>query len=170
MEPPLRKFVAAALLAMPAVAYANVVWPALYLETRLFSWWAISVGLVIEYMFVRWLFGLAPSRAAIADLSANAVSAVVGLVLIPLAGIAWELFPASVYNWALGWGTFNPITWAGTFLLACVVNAILEGVVYKKAFKVDFKIRSKKFGWLVLANAFSVGVAFASLWIVPLHL
>lgn len=170
MEPSLRGLVIVALLAIPAIAYANAVWPALYLETRLFSWWAISVGLVIEYFFVRWLFGLAPRRAALADLSANAASAVVGVVLIPIAGIAWELFPASVYNWALGWGTFNPITWAGTFLLACVVNAVLEGFVYKKAFKVDFKIKSKKFGWLVLANAFSVGVAFASLWIAPLQL
>lgn len=170
MEPPLRKLFAAALLTVPAVAYANVVWPALYLETRLFSWWAISVGLVIEYFFVRRLFFLAPRRAAIADLSANAVSAVVGVVLIPISGIAWELFPASVYNWALGWGTFNPITWAGAFFLACVVNAVLEGFMYKEAFKVDFKIKSKKFWWLVLANAFSVGVAFASLWIVPLHL
>ncbi len=166
----MRRLVVAALLAMPAAAYANLVWPALYLETRLFSWWAISVGLVVEYLFVRWLFGLAPSRAAIADLSVNAASAVVGVVLIPIAGIAWELFPASVYKWALGWGTFNTITWAGTFILACVVNAALEGFVYKKAFKVDFKIKSKNFGWLVLANAFSVGVALASLWIVPLQL
>lgn len=170
MKSPLRKLFFATLLALPAVTYANVVWPALYLETRLFSWWAISVGLVIEYLFVRRLFGLDPTRAAIADISANAASAVVGVVLIPIAGIVWELFPASVYNWALGWGTFNPITWMGTFLLACVVNAVLEGVVYKKAFKVNFKIKSKDFGWLVLANAFSVGVAFVSLWIVPLKL
>lgn len=62
------------------------------------------------------------------------------------------------------------ITWAGTFLLGCVVNAVVEGFVYKKAFKVDFKIKSKNFGWLVLANAFSVGIAFASLWVVPLQL
>lgn len=166
----LRKLSFAALLALPAVAYANVVWPALYLETRLFSWWAISVGLVIEYFFVRWLFGLPPIRAVIADIAANAASAVVGVVLIPVAGIAWEVFPASVYNWALEWGTFNPITWVGTLLLACVINVVLEGFVYRKAFKVDFKIRSKGFGWLVLANAFSVGVAFASLWIAPIKL
>lgn len=170
MEPPLRKLLVAALPALPAAAYANVVWPALYLETRLFSWWAISVGLVIEYLFVRGLFGLAPGRAALADISANAASAVVGVVLIPIAGIAWELFPASVYNWVLGWGTFNPITWAGTFLIACMTNAVLEGFVYKRAFKVDLKIKSRQFSWLVLANAFSVGVAFASLWVVPLQL
>ena len=170
MEPVMRKLVVAALLITPAIACANVVWPALYLETRLFSWWAISVGLVIEYLFVRWLFGLTPGRAAVADLFANAASAVVGVVLIPVSGIVWELFPASIYNWAFEWGTFNPITWTSTFFIACVINALLEGFVYKKVFKLDLKIKSKKFWWLVLANTFSVGVAFASLWIAPLHL
>jgi hypothetical protein len=167
MEPPLRTLVVAILLAIPAIARANIVWPALYLEERLFSWWAISVGLVIEYLFVRRLFGLTPGCAAVADLSANAVSAVVGVVLIPVGGIAWELFPAPIYNWALGWGTFNSITWVGTFFLACVINALLESFVYKKAFKLDLKIKSKKFWWIVLGNAFSVGVALGSLWIVP---
>lgn len=170
MEQPLRKLLVAAALALPAVAYANIVWPALYLETRLFSWWAISVGLVIEYFFVRRLFDLAPGRAALADISANAASAIVGVVLIPISGIVWELFPASVYNWALGWGTFNPITWMGTFFLACLINAVLEGAVYKKMFKLDLKFKSKNFWWLVLANAFSVGVALASLLVVPLQL
>lgn len=168
-EPLLRKLLVATLLAVPAVAYANLVWPALYLETRLFSWWAISVGLVIEYLFVRRLFSLAPSRAAIADIAANTGSAIVGVVLLPIGGIAWELFPASIYNSVLGWGTFNPITWAGTFFLACVINAVLEGLVYKIVFKLDFKIGNEKFWWLVLANAFSVSIAFASLWIVPLQ-
>jgi hypothetical protein len=121
-------------------------------------------------LFVRWLFGLAPSRALIADLSANAASAVVGVVLIPVGGIVWELFPAAVYNRVLGWGTFNPISWVGAFFLACVINALFEGFVYKKAFKLDFKIKSRKFGWRILANAFSVGIAFVSLWIAPLQL
>jgi hypothetical protein len=166
----MRKLVVAALLATPNVVYADVVWPALYLEIRLFSWWAILVGLVIEYVFVRWLFGLTSSRAAVADLFANVASAVVGVVLIPVGGIIWELFPGSIFYFAFKWGTFNPITWAGTFFIACVINALLEGFVYKKAFKLDLKIKSKKFWWLVLANAFSVGVAFASLRIAPLHL
>jgi hypothetical protein len=166
----LRKVFGAGLLAIPAIACANMVWPALYLETRLFSWWAISVGLVVEYFFVRKLFGLAPKRAAIADLSANAVSAVAGIVLIPVGGIVWEFFPGSLYMWVFGWGTFNPITWAGTFFLACVINALLEGLVYKHAFKVNFLFKSKKFWWLVLANVFSVGVAIASLWLMPAQL
>lgn len=92
----MRKVFGAGLLAIPSIAYADLVWPALYLETRLFSWWAISVGLIVEYFFVRKLFGLAPKRAAIADLSANTISAVAGILLIPVAGIVWEFFPGAL--------------------------------------------------------------------------
>lgn len=165
----MRKLLGVGLLAVPAIAYANMVWPALYLEIRLFSWWAIAVGLVIEFFFVRQLFALPAKRAAIATFSANAASAVAGILLIPLGGIVWELFPGSVYMWALDWGTFNPITWVGTFFIACVINAVLEGLVYRFAFKLDLRFKSKKFWWLVLANAFSVGAAFVSLWVSPIQ-
>jgi hypothetical protein len=80
------------LLLIPSIAYANVVWPALYLETRLFSWWAISVGLLVEYLFIRRVFGLSPKKALLADVIANVVSAVAGIFLIPVAGILWEIW------------------------------------------------------------------------------
>ncbi len=158
------------LLTLPSVAHANVVWPALYLETRLFSWWAISIGLFIEFLFLRWVFGLTNKQAALADLSANTASAIAGIPLVPIGGIAWELFPASVYNWLLGWGTFNPITWVGTFLWACVINALIEGAIYRRWFVPAFRFRSKMFLWVIFANAFSVGAALASLWIKPVQL
>ena len=122
----LRKIICVGLLAIPTVAYADVVWPALYLEIRLLSWWAIAVGLVIEFLFVRWLFSLAAKRAAIATFSANLASTIAGILLIPLGGILWEFFPGALYMKALNWGTFNPITWAGTFILASVINALIE--------------------------------------------
>lgn len=76
------------LFLLPTTAYANVVWPALYLETRLFSWWAIGIGLLVEFFFIKWLFTLPVKKASMATVSANAVSAVAGIILIPLAGIA----------------------------------------------------------------------------------
>lgn len=79
------------LFLLPTTAYANVVWPALYLETRLFSWWAIGIGLLVEFFFIKWLFTLPVKKASMATVSANAVSAVAGIILIPLAGIAISL-------------------------------------------------------------------------------
>lgn len=158
------------LLLLPTVAYANVVWPALYLEVRLFSWWAISAGLVLETLFVRYYFSLPAKRAFVATLAANIVSALLGIVLIPLAGLLWEFFPASIINSLLGWGTFNPITWGATFLLGCLVNSILEGLVYKKWFVANLQLKSTAFLWLLAVNSLSVAMAFISLWIEPLVL
>ncbi|MDO6388462.1 hypothetical protein [Uliginosibacterium sp. 31-12] len=154
-------------LAMPALAYADVVWPALYLETRLFSWWAISIGLIAEVIFVKWLFAIPMKRAAIVTTVANAASSVAGILLIPLAGIAWEFFPGLLYMKALNWGTFNPITWLATFVLACLVNTAIESFVYRKAYQ--FPIKRREFGWIFIANAVSVGVAFGSLFVVPIQ-
>ena len=165
----MRKLFVIMLAIFPVVAYANVVWPALYLETRLFSWWAIGVGLLIEFFFIKWLFGLSVQRSAIADISANAVSSIAGIILIPLAGIAWEIFPASLINWLFNWGTFNLVTWVGTFVLGCFINALLEGAVYKKWFAPEFRFKSKAFIWLLIANSFSVGVAYISFWVNPLR-
>ncbi|TCJ12772.1 hypothetical protein EZJ19_11060 [Parasulfuritortus cantonensis] len=155
-------------LAMPLAAQADVVWPALYLETRLFSWWAIGLGLAVEFFFIRKLFALPPGRALLADLAANSASALLGVVLIPLSGLAWEVFPGFAFYYLLHVGTFNPITWAGTFALACLINAWLESYVLKQFFKLPWTRRT--FAWLVLANACSVGVAFASLWWKPVQL
>jgi hypothetical protein len=104
-----RIYLALAFATWPTLAMADVVWPALFLEIRLLSWWAIASGLLAEYLFVRWLFSLSIKRAVIATVSANAASTVLGILLIPLAGIAWEIFPGSVYMGILKWGTFNPI-------------------------------------------------------------
>lgn len=152
---------------LPSLAHANVVWPALYLETRLFSWWAIGLGLVAEFFFIWKVFGLTPKRALAADLSANTASALLGIILIPLAGVVWEVFPGMVLYPLLNWGTFNPLTWAATFVIACLINALLESFVLKCFFQLPFNRRT--FSWLTVANAFSVGIAFGSFWLKPVE-
>lgn len=162
----LKPAIAISLLLISSCVQADVVWPALYLETRLFSWWAIAVGLIAEYLFVRWLFNLSIRRAAIATTTANGVSSVAGILLIPLAGFAWE-FPALIYTQPLNWGTFNPVTWAATFVIACLVNTGIETIVYKHAFKLP--VHRREFWWIFVANSVSVGIAFATLFLVPIQ-
>lgn len=157
------------LLGFAQTAAANVVWPALYLETRLFSWWAISLGLAVEYLFVRQLFQTTPWRALKTTVAANTVSALAGVLLIPLAGILWELGPGLLLYTLAGYGTFNPATWLGSFLLACAVNTALEGYVYRY-FKLPFRFKSRLFALFMLANAISVGAALGSLILIPLRM
>ncbi|HYH67963.1 MAG TPA: hypothetical protein VD866_24915 [Urbifossiella sp.] len=146
---------------------ANVVWPALILEGRLLTWWAIAAGLAAEYVALRYRLGLTSRVALRADLLMNAVSTAAGVVLIPAAGVAWEYFPGLILYPILHVGTFNPVTWVATCLLAALVNAGVEGTVLRVAFGVKF--RWAVFLTLSVANMVSVGLAFASLSAMPVR-
>ena len=162
----MRKLFPLILFIYPTVAIANVVWPALILETRILSWWAITLGLSIEYLFVRKLLQVQPKQAIIYTIFANIVSAILGLFLIPISGIIWEMFPGSLIYHYLN----VSVTWWPTFIMACLINVALEGYVYKDVFGLRFRFKSKLFFWFLLANALSVGAAFASIFIIPLSL
>jgi hypothetical protein len=146
--------------------FADVIWPALLLEKRMFTWWAILAGLVVEYCFVRRLTDLSFLRVIMADLAMNAVSSLLGIFLIPIAGVIWELFPGSILYKIFQIGTFNPGTWIATILMAATINACLERWVLRKFFKQPFPGR-RGFWLLFLANLISVAMAFGSLLYSP---
>jgi len=135
----------------------------MFLETRLVTWWAIATGLVAEYLFVRQLFGFGVKKAILADVCMNAASTILGILLIPIAGIVWEIFPGIVLYKVFNVGTFNPGTWAMTFFFAVAINAALESLVIRWAFKT--KVGKRGFWGLFLANTVSVGVALGSLFV-----
>lgn len=151
------------LLAMPGLAWANAVWPALYLQDRLLSAWSIALGLPIEWLILRHSFSLPAWRAAGVTVAANAASAVLGILLIPLAGFIWEIIPGQLLMALAHLGTFNPVTWGATFVLACLVNTGIELSVCKRIFKLPVGRREQLL--VLAANGLSVGLAFASLWI-----
>jgi hypothetical protein len=152
---------------LQAVA-ADVVWPALFLEKRLLSIWVISIGLIVEWL-VLWLggFGLSWKRAVVVDLVMNAASTIVGIVLIPLAGLVWELFPGVLLDKTLSLGTFNPITWTATLVLAVVLTTAIEAVVVRWGFKIALGWR--RLWTLAAANLVSVSLAFGTILVHPPH-
>ncbi|GMW00753.1 MAG: hypothetical protein AMXMBFR84_18900 [Candidatus Hydrogenedentota bacterium] len=155
----------AAALALPATCSADLVWPALVLETGLTTWWIIAVGLLVEFVAILWVWKLPPGKAALITLCANLLSTLLGMILIPLAGVAWEVFPGLVFYFVFGIGTFNPITWTATFILAVLINTFLEGAAIHYLFKQPF---GKRYAlWLGAANAVSVAVAFANIMLNP---
>ena len=147
--------------------YADFVWPALYLETRIFTWWAIISGLTAEYIFLRIFFFPQIKKAILADIVMNAFSTLLGVLYIPVAGFLWELFPGSLIHYLFDVVTFNPWTWLGTCCLAVLINARFEYFIIKKLFKLQ--ISENGFFILCIANAISVGLAFISLYIFPVH-
>ena len=144
---------------------ANFVWAALLLEKYLLSVPVIAAGLAIEYFFVRRLTGFGWKRSLLADLAMNAASLAAGIILIPLAGLAWEATAGVVLYKLFDLGTFSFVSWAATYVLAVLVNALLENFVLRRFFKVEKNCRG--FRLLCLANALSVAVAFAALWFYP---
>ena len=161
------RLIAIAVALAPAAAKADVVWPALYLVIRLFTWWAVAAGLVVEYLVYRAAFSLPPRKAAIADVSANAASVLLGVVAIPILGLIWEFGPGQLVNRLLDYGTFNPVAWAATTVIAALLNAAIEGFVLKRWFGVAFSRRT--FLILTLANAVTVAIAFGSMFVVPVE-
>ena len=143
---------------------ANFVWAALLLEKYMLSVPVIAAGLLIEYFFVRRLTGFGWKRAA-ADLAMNAASLCAGIILIPLAGLAWEATAGVVLYKLFDLGTFSSVSWAATFVLAVLVNALIEDYVLRRFFKLEKT--ENGFWWIFLANALSVAAAFAALWLYP---
>jgi hypothetical protein len=141
---------------------ANAIWPALFLEKHLVSQWPILIGLAIEYLFVRKLTMLSPIQALWADVAMNGASALLGIILLPLAGIIWEFFPRLILDFFLHSGTFNPGTWVATFVMAVAINAFVEWFVLQRFFKQQ-QLGTQAFWILCIANAFTVAVAFVSL-------
>jgi hypothetical protein len=144
---------------------ADVVWPSLLIEGRLVTVVAIVVGLGVELIAVRYFFNVGWKRAAIVDVAMNAASTILGIVLIPLSGFLWEIFPGSVIYKLFNWGTFNPVTWTASVLLAALVNTAVESQVVRFGFNI--KVTKVRFWILFLANLVSVGVAVASLVLSP---
>jgi hypothetical protein len=150
------------------IARADVVWPALYLESRLFSLWAIPAGLLAEFAFLRWWLRLSVWRAIVADVVMNAASALIGLFAIPIAGLAWESSLGQLVNKTFNVGTFNPAAWLVTCVFAVLINTAIEALVLRLVFKI--RLTRAQTAGLGLANLVSVGLAMASLQISPLRL
>jgi len=112
-------------------------------------------------------FGLSWKKAIIVDLVMNAVSSVCGIVLIPVLGLIWEFGPGSLINSAFKAGTFNPASWAATFLFSVCASTAIEAAVVRWGFKIPLGWR--RLGFLCGANALSTSIALVSLFINPPH-
>lgn len=143
-------------LSVPLIASANVVWPSLYILSQIYCWYIIVLGLVVEFFAVKFFGKASWKKSAIIAVVMNAISALVGLILIPVSGILTEflLFPFEQ-------STFHLSHWIVDYVFVAVVNTCIEGLSIKWIFKYEFK---RVFWWLFAANA--VSVAFSVL--VPL--
>lgn len=140
---------------------ADIVWPALVLEKRMLGVLPITVGLIVEWLAL-WLcgFGLTWKKAAVVDVVMNTVSSLIGVFLIPVLGMVWELGPVQLINRFAEVGTFSQFNWIATFVIALLATTAVEATVVRWGFWIALGMR--RLGVLLGANFLSVGFAFAS--------
>ncbi len=141
-------------LCFPLIANANVIWPSLYIAEGMRSWHIIILGLIIEFCFIKIFAKETWIKAFIIAFVMNAISAVIGIILIPAGGILGEIILIP-----LGKGTFHWSHWILDYILAVLGNVLIEGLVLKFIFKYKFK---KVYWWLLTANALSVIICIIS--------
>ena len=76
----------------------------------------------------------------------NGISAAIGIIGIPLSGMIWEFIAMVTIMPLFHWGTFNPVTWAAS----CVLAALLNTVVEVGSLRLIFKVRwTKRVSWWI---------------------
>lgn len=135
-------------LLVPSVVYANMIWPSIYIVEQYYVWYVILAGLVIEIVAAHFFLKTNWGRSILIMFVANAISAILGLLLIPVSGIVVEILTTP-----FGGGTFQISHWILDYLCAVFANTLVEGLSLKWIFKYTFK---SNFWWLFCANLVSV--------------
>jgi hypothetical protein len=103
---------------------------------------------MIEYLFIKICTKAKWITSGIMTLTMNALSTLMGVIGIPLSGLAIEILMSP-----LGGGTFQLSHWIIAYLVAILFNVGIEGLALKWIFKIPFK----KSSWrLAIANAISI--------------
>ncbi len=144
---------------------ANLVWPALYIAERYYSWWAIGAGLVLETIVLAKLTRRSAGCSLLMAAVANAASAIVGILAYRWLGFAWEFVLSFTIYQILPLGTFNPFGWLASVLLAALLSSVIECAVLRLGFRIP--ITRRFFLPFLLANIATAAVALVTVWTHP---
>ena len=141
---------------------ADVVWPALYLVDRMLAFEVIVLGLCVEAVLFRCAFKLTWKHAFVVTSLINVISSIVGAMLLPVWGWYWAE-ATSKREEVMGWGTFNPLSWAETCCFAWLITTMVEWL------PLHLLVGKQKYllSVLLAANFLSVGLAYLSFSFVP---
>lgn len=147
---------------------ANLIWPVACLEAGLLSFWPITLGLLLEWPFVRWATKTKWPMGFCITLAVNFASALMGVFAIRLIGLLVTIphgFLAEILKID---GTFGPSGWILTYLAAAFMMTCVEVAAFRRYFcrhffeKRELPIPSLERVWvgMGMANLLSIAVAF----------
>ena len=142
---------------------ADIVWPSLYITKGMLSLKVIFLGLIIELFFVKYFTDINWKKALIITILMNLITAILGILLIPLSGLGAEFvfeFVFHAYD-KFGIGTFHWSHWLVSYLLVIFINTLIESLLIKLSLKLNLK---KTFWWLFIANGISVLLCVIFYW------
>ena len=142
---------------------ADIVWPSLYITKGMLSLKVIFLGLITELFFVKYFTKINWKKASIITILMNLLTAILGIILIPLSGLGAEFvfeFVFHAYD-KFGIGTFHWSHWFVSYLLVIFINTLIEGVFIKLSLKLNLK---QTFWWLFVANGISVLLCVIFYW------
>ena len=150
---------------MLIIPLADIIWPGLLMSSR--SLWIIGAGIMVEWIFVYFICDVSLKKAFFVNIAMNAASCVMGLFLIPIVGIVWELslVQTAIYHFFHA-GTFSYPVWIMTVLLAALANNFLEYYILGRFLVI--RKTATGFVWLFVANVISVSAAVISLIVNPI--
>ena len=142
------------ILLFQTAAYANLVWPSIYIAEGMRSLYVILLGLFVETVFVKIFEKQTWLRAVLISVIMNLVSTLLGIILIPAIGFLGTLLLGSLSEVipALG-NTFDTPLWIFSYILTIFTNVLVEGYTTQFTAKIPFR---KMFWWLLCANTVSV--------------
>jgi hypothetical protein len=132
----------------------DVVWPGMLVLTGLYSVWVILAGLLIDFLVLLVALHIAAKHALLIDVAMNLATALLGLILLPLATLIVVIpFPQ----------TFSAGSWIATFTAITLVDSAVEFAVIslaRKFLNLGLQLGWKSFAYVVAATTLSIALAF----------
>ena len=155
------KFLFSLVICFVSIGYvkADVIWPTLIISQGMLSIPSITIGLIIEILFVKEYTDFNWIKSFYVGILLNAVSGILGFFIIVLGGLPIAFIVDTIAS-LLPTQISNSLTELASYIFYIVVNVLLEGATLKSYFKKEFH---ETYKWLLDANIVSVSVAMASL-------
>lgn len=123
---------------------------------RPFLFWAIVAGLLVKFVYVRYLTRLAWSRCAVVDVAMNVAFTFTNLISLPAAFLVWTL-PRLALNRVIGADDADPVNWVALLMVMALITALSDALVLRFVFKLE--LGKKTFWLLYVTNAVCIAVA-----------